>query len=1191
MFLKRIDVVGFKSFADKTGIDFSPGITAVVGPNGSGKSNIADAIRWVLGEQSAKNLRGSKMEDVIFAGSETRRPINFCEVTLTLDNTDRHLPVVFDEVTVTRRVYRSGESEYLINRQPCRLRDITELFMDSGMGRESYSIIGQGRIEEMLSTRPEDRRGPFEDAAGIVKFKFRKREAERKLEETAANIVRVDDILSELQRQAGPLQAEAERARQYQALEAEWKAIDIALLVAEIDQLNHRWREASATVEDISRLRLQQAQSVAERDAAFQEVRRRFEQAAVAADTLQKRLMEDLQARQRSEGDLALARERLANAQAVMADREAQRQQVAVEWEELRRQREQVDVRRAEVRAQREVQAAELEVAMGSIDPATRQRLEDDISRLNADLIEAHHQAASLRNERKLAEESIAQEDRRRERLDADLQRLGEEAERYAAEEARWLEAAGEQQARMRSAEAELDELGRQVQALGQEDAALAARLNELKARMASLSSRHDLLRELEEGYDGYALGVKTVLQASAKQRLQGVHGALATLVEVDKEHETAVEVALGGALQNIVVETEADARAAIDLLKRRQAGRATFLPISVIKPRRLSAQDLERVRSTPGFVGVASDLVRCRPEHRGVVEHLLGNVVVAERLVDANELARRLDYRVRIVTREGDVVSPGGAMTGGSHHRRGPGLLGRSRERREVERQLEACREAEAQLAAEQAAVRERISALGRQQQTAWERLEESKTALAAAEAAAQEARTRRQSVQERLDSVRWDADQLQQGQDAWHARAEEAAQRLVLAEAEIGKLETMLADARARLAAWDAEASARQETVTALRVQVARLEQEEEALSHQIRDLDDRMRRLASRCTLLEKDIAVQADAARQAEEAIAEASERLAALSGQVVDLEAQLEQVRQSRSGLEAEMAEGERRLREAQRALAELDERLHRAEVQAERADLELNHALRRLGEAYQMTYEWARGHHPPPEDLEAARREADRLRRAMADLGTVRTGAIEEWERLSQRLQFLTDERNDLEQARANLNRVIAEMDEEMARRFQQTFEQIRAEFQVSFRQLFDGGRADLTLTEPDQPLTTGIEVIAQPPGKKLQNLNLLSGGERALTAMALLFAILKVRPVPFCVLDEVEAALDEANVSRFAQQLRRFSDETQFIVITHRRGTMEEADVLYGVTMQESGVSSLIGVRLGEDEPEFESA
>ncbi|MCL6516450.1 chromosome segregation protein SMC [Alicyclobacillus sp.] len=1191
MYLKRIDVVGFKSFADKTGIDFSPGITAVVGPNGSGKSNIADAIRWVLGEQSAKNLRGTRMEDVIFAGSETRRPINFCEVTLTLDNSDRHLAVVFDEVTVTRRVYRSGESEYLINRQPCRLRDITELFMDSGMGRESYSIIGQGRIEEMLSTRPEDRRGPFEDAAGIVKFKFRKREAERKLEETAANILRVDDILAELNRQAGPLEAEAERARRYQALESQWKALDIALCVAEIDQLNRRWREASATVADISRLRAAQAEAVANREQGYEQVRRRFEQVAAAADAMQKRLMEDLQARERSEGDVALARERLQHAREAIADRRAQLQQLGAEREALGRQLAQVDARRHEVRAEREVQSAALEVALSAVDPASRQRLEEEIARLNADLIDAHQQAAHLRNERRMAEESIAQEDRRRDRLEQDVNRFTEEVARLAAEEERYLQASEAHLEEIRIAQANMEALGERAQTLGQEDAALAGRINELRARAASLSSRYELLRELEEGYDGYALGVKTVLQAAGKQRLGGVHGALATLIEVSKEHETAVEIALGGALQNIVVETEADARAAIDLLKRRQAGRATFLPISVIKPRRLSAQELERVRTSPGFIGVASDLVRCRPEHRGVIEHLLGNVVVAERLVDANELARRLDYRVRIVTREGDVVAPGGAMTGGSHQRRGPGLLGRSRERRELERQLEACRAEEEEIVREQAALRQRLAAVGREQQALWTRLEELRTARSAAEAAALEARGRLEAARERLEALRWDAQQLLQGQDAWRARAAEAEARLTEAGARIQTLERALELARDRLASWDAETAARQEQVTQLRVHVARLEQEEKALADQAKDLRDRLERLEARQRVLEQDIGGQETSARQAEQAIAEASERLAALSERVVSLEADLERARQSRAELEADASAAERDLRAARLALSELDERLHRAEVQAERADLELNHALKRLADTYQMTYEWARGHHPPPEDAEAARREADRLRRAMAELGTVNAGAIEEWERLRERLAFLTQERDDLERARADLNRVIDEMDEEMSRRFLQTFEQIRAEFQVSFRQLFDGGRADLTLTAPDQPLTTGIEVIAQPPGKKLQNLNLLSGGERALTAMALLFAILKVRPVPFCVLDEVEAALDEANVGRFAQQLRRFSDETQFIVITHRRGTMEEADVLYGVTMQESGVSSLIGVRLGDDEPEFETA
>jgi chromosome segregation protein len=1191
MFLKRIDIIGFKSFADKTSIDFSPGITAVVGPNGSGKSNIADAIRWVLGEQSARNLRGSKMEDVIFAGSESRRSTNYCEVSLTLDNSDGHLPVPFNEVVVTRRVFRSGESEYLINKQPCRLKDITELFMDSGMGRESYSIIGQGRIEEMLSTRPEDRRGPFEDAAGIVKYKFRRREAERKLEETAANIVRVDDILSELERQAGPLEKEAERARLYKQYEEELTALDISLLVHEIEQLQARWREMGATVEQFVQRRQQVANELAQMDARLQEAKAQFEAKSAETDAVQRKLLEAVESRQRAEGQLDVLRERLRSAEQSASDRDRQRKQVTEEQETIAQQYQALAERRSQVQAELEVRSAELEAAVHAVDPAERQRLEAEIEQLNADLIEMHHQAAALRNELKMSEESLGQDDRRKARLAEEEARWTNEIRMHQQALRDLADERGKAQAALEQAQAELEQASATLHEKAQEEAAVVTQIHQAQSRAASLQSRHDLLKELEEGYDGYALGARTVLQQADKGRLKGVHGPLAALIQVRKEYETAIETALAGALQNIVVGTEADARAAIELLKQRQAGRATFMPLSVIRGRSLAAADLEKVSGMAGLVGVASDLVECQPQYVEVVRHLLGNVLVTEKLIHANEIARKLDYRVRIVTLEGDVVSPGGVMSGGSHARKGPGLLGRSREKAEVERQIQETAELIVRLRGKQESLRSEMTDIQERQRSLLATIDRLKQSLAALETRIREVQANEQNAQDRLESVRWEAEQLTAGQQAWQERLNQAREQLASTESQLAHIEAALAATRAELQRRDEAVKAAQESLTALKVQVATLKQEADVLGAQLAELDERRRRLAQRDAQLYAEWQdFVANRASLVEE-IAATEKLLADLRNEVQDLEARLAAVKQERQILEGKVAEAEKAYREKQREVTAADEQLHRAEVLAERTDLELNHALQRMGENFHMTYEWAKEHYPPVTDPEETKRAADSLRRKIVALGEVQLGAIDEWNRLSDRIQFLQRERTDLEEARAQLEIVIQEIDEEMSRRFAQTFESIRTEFQVSFRQLFGGGRADLTLTDPDQLLTTGIEVVAQPPGKKLQNLNLLSGGERALTAMALLFAILKVRPVPFCVLDEVEAALDEANVGRFAQQLRRFSAETQFIVITHRRGTMEEADVLYGVTMQESGVSSLIGVRLADVDADTDTA
>ncbi len=1193
MFLKRIDVTGFKSFADHTEIAFSPGITAVVGPNGSGKSNIADAIRWVLGEQSARTLRGAKMEDVIFAGSESRRPINYCEVSLTLDNVDRHLGVVFDEVTVTRRMYRSGESEYLINKQPCRLKDIAELFMDSGLGRESYSIIGQGKIDEMLSTRAEDRRGAFEDAAGIVKFKFRKREAQRRLTETDQNITRVDDILDELERQAGPLEAEANRARAFQELQEEHRALDIGLLVSDIEEQTERWKQAQAAALQAGENRDAVRLALADVEQSLSTWRRNLENHRQSAELLQRQHVEAIERRERLQGELALHQERAKSGSATIEDREKQLSSLAEERAELQADLERVLLRQNEIAGQMERKQGELEAAAHAVDPGVKARLEADIARLNEEYIELHHHSAGFRNEIKMAEEYLAQDSQKHDRLSA-------ERVRFAADEERLVQELGQWQEEVEVRKSELQELTRQIEELSttqtkqaEAEAASVAAIHHAESETASLVSRLELLTELENGYDGYALGAKTVLQAASKDRLTGIHGPIAGLIQVQKAHEVAIETALGGALQNIVVDHEAAGRAAIDLLKQRHAGRATFLPLSVVRSRLLQSTERSKLQGQPGVVGIASDLVDCDSQYRQVVEHLLGNVVVTDNLVHANQAAKILNYRVRIVSMEGDVVSPGGAMTGGSISRKGPGLLGRSRERHEVDRLIGERRERVAALRERQQELRQSIEQTAEKQRQSSVRMNEIRAGLESARSRTQDATNRVESVRDRLQTLDWEISELTVGHKSWEERLKTARQGLADVLLAIEKTEKSLAETRRILAERETSLSEAQDALTAIRVEMATFMQEQSTVEQQIADLRTRIHRLARRQQQLEQEIR-ELDASRETElRAADEAAQTLIEVETDVDELEQKTTVVRQEVQQMESDVAELEQTVRRRQQELTNAEEQVHRAEVAEQRIDVDLKHALNRMGEAHKMTYEWARQHHRLTVPAAGARQRAEQLQRQMNQMGQVHLGAIEEWERLSERLQFLTRERLDLRQAEEQLQSVIAELDEEMSKRFYETFEAIRQEFRVSFRVLFGGGKADLTLTDPEDLLETGIEVVAQPPGKKLQNLNLLSGGERALTAMALLFAILRVRPVPFCVLDEVEAALDEANVGRFAQQLRTFSDETQFIVVTHRRGTMEEADALYGVTMQESGVSALIGVRLEDQgfDPDMETA
>lgn len=1181
MFLKRIDVTGFKSFADHTEIAFSPGITVVVGPNGSGKSNIADAIRWVLGEQSARTLRGAKMEDVIFAGSESRRPINYCEVSLTLDNADRHLGVVFDEVTVTRRMYRSGENEYLINKQPCRLKDIAELFMDSGLGRESYSIIGQGKIEEMLSTHAEDRRGAFEDAAGIVKFKFRKREAQRRLAETDQNITRVDDILDELKRQVGPLEAEANRARAFQAVQEEHRALDIGLLVSDIEEQTERWKQAQASslqaVENRDAVRL----ALADVEQSLSTWRRNLENHRQSAEFLQRQHVEAIERRERLQGELALHAERAKSSLATIEDREKQLSSLAQERAELQADLQRWSLRQNEIAEQMERKQGELEAAAHAVDPGVKARLEADIARLNEEYIELHHHSAGFRNEIKMAEEYLAQDSQKHDRLSAERGRFAADEQRLVQELAQWQEEVEVRQTELQELTRQVEELSTMQTRQAEAEAVSVAEIHRAESETASLLSRLELLTELENGYDGYALGAKTVLQAASKDRLTGIHGPIAGLIQVQKAHEVAIETALGGALQNIVVDHEAAGRAAIDLLKQRHAGRATFLPLSVVRSRLLQNMERTKLQGQPGVVGIASDLVDCDSQYRQVVEHLLGNVVVTDNLVHANLAAKILNYRVRIVSLEGDVVSPGGAMTGGSISRKGPGLLGRSRERQEVERLVAERQGSVATLRERQQELRQSIEQTAEKQRESSVRMNEIRAGLESARSRRQDASNRVESVRDRLQTLDWEISELAVGHTSWQERLKAARQGLTDVLFAIEKTERSLAETRNTLAERETSLSEAQDALTAIRVEMATFMQEQSTVAQQIADFRARIHRLDRRQQELEQEVG-ELDASRETElRAADEAAKTLIEVETDVDELEQKTTAVRQELQQMESDVAQLEQTVRRRQQELTNAEEQAHRAEVAEQRIDVDLKHALHRMGEAYKMTYEWAREHHRLTVPAAAARQRAEQLQRQMNQMGQVHLGAIEEWERLSERLQFLTRERFDLRQAEEQLQSVIAELDEEMSKRFYETFEAIRQEFQVTFRVLFDGGKADLTLTDPEDLLQTGIEVVAQPPGKKLQNLNLLSGGERALIAMALLFAVLRVRPVPFCLLDEVEAALDEANVGRFAQQLRSFSDETQFIVVTHRRGTMEEGDALYGVMMQESGVSALIGVRL----------
>jgi chromosome segregation protein len=1182
MYLKRLEITGFKSFADRTELEFVPGVTAVVGPNGSGKSNISDAIRWVLGEQSAKSLRGAKMEDIIFSGSDSRKPVNFCEVSLTLDNTDQQIKMDFSEVTVTRRVYRSGESEYYINRQSCRLRDIIELFMDTGVGKEAYSVIGQGRIEEILSTRSEDRRALFEEAAGIVKYKARKKEAVKKLDETEQNLVRVQDIMGEIEEQIQPLAEQAEKARTYLSLKETLAQYEIGLYVKQFDLLHAEWEETKSLVEKLTSEQIERSASINRMEAQTADLRAFVSEQDQVLEELQQRLLTVTEEGEKKEGLREVLRERLRNYSQNKQDARSKAVALTEKQEALR-------IQIAE--AAQQVKAAEEQVAELTKELQLEQKRymnfarfsDGDIERLKADYFDILNQMASMRNEIRHHQQALEMNQQRWERLESSNQQLIEQKESLTSRRTELEDELASVSKRL----AENMDAFKKKMAAQKEQAAQKSRwlqaLREGEQKLNGMLSRRDVIKEMQADFSGFMQGVKEILRAR-EQGFAGVEGAVAELISVEKQYETAIEIALGGALQHVVVENEAVGRRAIGLLKQRRAGRATFLPLDVIKPRQIPAGERARVQEMDGVVGVAAELVRCAERYQSIVYNLLGNVMITETLEQANAVARALQYRYRIVTLEGDVVNPGGSMSGGSVQQKSNQLLGRQRQLEQLEEEIARQKQANEEFYT-------RLEAIAAEEEVWIQEQEQMR-------AAGEQLRFREQEIKgllreldhsEKTIAERWEF--FQQDQAVLDKEREQAKHRIAAIEEELEELAIAEQEKQQEIEAAERSKKEKEtnkealnDRITELKVQVATRKEQYEARLLEYNRLEKDLQEVTAELSATTKTLFLLDSGTATSDEEEEKLDREIRALRAEKEQYSAHIQEQRKKRQDVQARLAEQEAEVKEMRRQLKSVEENLYRHEVKVERMDVELDNLLNKLREEYELSYEMAKANYQLPDDVEEAAKTVKSIKQQITALGTVNIGSIQEYERLHERQEFLLSQHRDLSEAKATLYQVIADIEAEMSRRFKETFDAIRAQFQQVFTQLFGGGRADLQLSNPDNLLETGIEIVAQPPGKKLQYLALLSGGEKALTAIALLFSILRVKPVPFCVLDEVEAALDEANVSRFSQYLREFCEKTQFIVVTHRRGTMEGADVLYGVTMQESGVSKLVSVRL-EDE------
>ncbi len=1180
MYLKALEIQGFKSFPDKTVLNFGEDITAIVGPNGSGKSNISDAIRWVMGEQSTRTLRGSKMEDVIFGGTEKRAQVGFAQVTLVIDNTSHIFPLEESEVAVTRRYYRSGDSEYYINKQAVRLRDVNELFMDTGMGNEGYSIIGQGRIDELLSVKSGERRGVFEEAAGISKFRHRKEDSERKLQRTEENLLRINDKIAELELQVEPLRDQAERAKRYLILRDELRSLEVSVWIHQLSELHASALKLEADFEAAQRELAQANENLEALYRYTEQFGGKLAEVENAAEQLRERSgVLDGQINER-ESEIAVMQSSIEHHQ---ADIERVRAELSEQDSRTGSLQEQIDAQHLRIESIDEECAAlkkALEELLRQAEAASSRMgsIADEAEAMRGKEALCLAQAADVRAECSSLKTDLQNMEQRRAAAQEEYDAAKAQQEENTARAAQCARELTQAKEACESVTNIINGHNLRMESRRRRAKEAADKALQLTMERNAMESRIHLLSEMEKEYEGFSKAVRTVMQASEKHVLQGICGPVASLLHVDDRYTVAIEVALGAGMQNLVVQREEDAKAAISYLKKRDAGRATFLPMSAMRGEELR----ERVQGEHGFVGIASTLVRYDSQYAGVFQNLLGRTVVVEDLDCGIAMARKFGARFRIVTLDGQVMNRGGSMTGGSISR-SAGILSRANELERLQDQLGGLKERLIEAAHGQETCERELKAAQYELEVAESQKRQAEDAVLKLETEQQHYQILLNNLGRSCDNLHGELEALGGRMEDCRTAAEEAEQKVSALEQEAEQLrhsaQTLLSgQSQAR-----AQAGALSEEISEQKEALARLHAERETTARALEDLERLCADLVSDRGERQKLEQRYAQEIAQLHSRIAERQEAIAALKDQEEALRKQREELTEKKLQLEAERTAKDRESREKNDAVLQMEREVARLEQKKATSAMEEKQILDRLWDNYELSYEDAKAQSVELESLPKTNRRIGELRREIGGLGTPNIGAIEEFDRVNTRYEYLTGQRNDVEKAKEELLGVIEEITGEMQRIFKEQFSIINESFQQTFLELFGGGKATLELEDEEDILNCGIEIKVQPPGKTLKTISLLSGGEKAFVAIALYFAILQVHPTPFCVMDEIEAALDEANVVRYARYMRRIAGKTQFIVITHRRGTMEEADVLYGVTMQERGVSRVLTINLND--------
>ena len=1185
MYLKSIEVHGFKSFANKIVLEFHDGITGIVGPNGSGKSNVADAVRWVLGEQSAKQLRGAKMEDIIFAGTQTRKPLGYAYVALSMDNSDHKLPIEFDEVTIARRVYRSGESEYLINGNSCRLKDVYELFLDTGVGKEGYSIIGQGQIDKILSGKPEDRRELFDEAAGIVKFKRRKYSAEKNLEEERLNLSRITDIIKEIEKQLSPLEKQSAVAKVYLKLKEELKSLEVNQFLKEYEKI----RTAKDQVEEKLTIATSDFEKAKEEYENTKEEYIRLEQQLEECD---KEIEEDKNNynelklnKEKSEGEIKLLREQISS---VRQNDEYIQNRIHTNNHDIQVKKEEENGYLAEKSNIDEKIAGMDDLLTAALNELNR--IKDNIIRYSKEIEECNNNIFEHLNINSGIKSNMQRYETMLEQNNIRKADLNQRILRNKSEESLYDETIKTCQENLKNVSELLIDKTRESNELEQQISdtqsiidSVSAEYNEVQARHLGEKSRLDSLMNLTERYEGYGVSIKKIMEL--KPQKPGIIGVVADIIKVEKAYETAIETALGGTIQNIVTDDEATAKSLIAYLKQNKFGRATFLPLTNMSVG--SGIQNDKVLKEPGVLGIASNLVETDKKFDTLIDYLLGRIIVVDDIDHATAIARKYNYTLRIVTLEGELLAPGGSISGGAY-KNASNLLGRRREIEEMEEQVaslfnqsnellrkkEEARETKARLRGSLEEVKALMQEKFLEQNTAKMNLDRELTKKSEAEAVYQE------YVKE-LQEIELQARDLKDNLSKLNESLAQNAQQNKEKETKIEQLTKLLEEERSKEQAANEKSSQ-------LKLELSSFEQNNQFLMENVKRVKREIERLYEEEAALKADILKANQAVEEKEKTIGLTEAQIARYNEAILELETKIKKRTSEKERINSIHKNFFAKREELSNLMNELDKECYRLNGQKEKlieqSDLQMSY----MWEEYELTYTSALEFPIDNEiSLTQAKKSISEIKVKIKELGDVNVNAIEDYKNLSERYEFLHGQREDLIKAEEALQQIINELDSEMRKQFEEKFKAINEQFDIVFQELFGGGKADLELTENEDILEAGIRINAQPPGKKLQNMMQLSGGEKALTAISLLFAIQNLKPSPFCLLDEIEAALDDSNVKRFAKYLHKLTKDTQFIVITHRRGTMAAADILYGITMQEKGVSTLVSVSLIENELE----